>query len=170
MPQREVCPKGYSKVPQTTDQEASVHLRSSTKSKSAFDFTFEAIRPNLFRATFSSAEHPIPPYPSVTKPEINLEGVNVFAKEGASSKTLDVAGVTASIDWEYTPVVKLSWTGSEKPLHKDLPLRSYVVDGEGVANYSVHNRECLHVGLGEKAAPMDLTGRQFQLSATDSFG
>ncbi|KAI2721012.1 CAZyme family GH31 [Penicillium roqueforti] len=170
MPQREVCPKGYSQVPQATDQEASVHLRSSTKSKSAFDFTFEAIRPNLFRATFASTEHPIPPYPSVTKPEINLQGANVFTKEGPSSKTIDVAGVTASIDWEYTPVVKLSWTGSEKPLHKDLPLRSYIVDGEGVANYSVHDRECLHVGLGEKAAPMDLTGRQFQLSATDSFG
>lgn len=172
MPQKEVCPRGYQPVPvpQAASSEASVHVRSSTKSRTPFDFTFEAIRPNLFRATFASPYHPIPPYPSVPRPETNLQGVNLAATGSASSKRIDVAGVTATVDWEHSPVVSLSWTGSGTSLHRDLPLRSYVADCEGVANYSVHDRGCLHVGLGEKAAPMDLSGRQFQLSATDCFG
>ena len=154
----------------SSSQDASVHLRSSTKSKTPFDFSFEVIRQNLFRVTFTSPEHSIPPYPSVNKPETNLQNVNVSAKTTASSKTIEVGGVTATVEWEQTPVVSLSWTGSDTPLHCDLPLRSYVADSTGVAYYSVHDREALHVGLGEKAAPMDLTGRNFQLSATDCFG
>jgi alpha-glucosidase (family GH31 glycosyl hydrolase) len=56
------------------------------------------------------------------------------------------------------------------PLHEDLPHRSYTVNGEGVAHYSRYHRNTLYVGLGEKAAPMNLAGRRFELSATDSFG
>jgi alpha-glucosidase (family GH31 glycosyl hydrolase) len=169
MPQKEICPKGYQQVASSAQQDAAVHLRSSS-SKTAFDFSFEAVRQNLFRVTFSSAERPIPPFPNVTKPATDLKGLQVSAKEEGSSKTIDVAGVTAKVEWEQTPVVSLSWTGSDKPLHCDLPLRSYVADGPGVAHYSVHDRNALHVGLGEKAAPMDLSGRNFQLSATDCFG
>ena len=49
-------------------------------------------------------------------------------------------------------------------------MRLYVADGNGIAHYTEHDRDALDVGLGEKRAPMDLSGRQFQLSATDSFG
>ncbi|KAJ5993059.1 hypothetical protein N7451_008783 [Penicillium sp. IBT 35674x] len=170
MPQKESCPRGYSQVPSSTQQDASVLIRSSSKSKNAFDFSFEAVRKNLFRVTFTSPEHVVPPYPSVIKPETDLKDVNVSAKSSETSKTIEVGGVTATVEWESTPVVSLGWTGSDKLLHRDLPLRSYVADGEGVAHYSVHDREALHVGLGEKAAPMDLSGRNFQLSATDCFG
>ncbi|KAJ5679071.1 hypothetical protein N7462_007315 [Penicillium macrosclerotiorum] len=151
MPQRETCPKGYQPVSASAQHDASVHLRSSS-GKKTFDFSFEAVRQNLFRVTFTSPEHVIPPYPSVTKPSIDLQNVNVLAKSEATSKTIDVGDVTA------------------KPLHTDLPLRSYIADGSGVAHYSVHDRDAIHVGLGEKSAPMDLTGRNFQLSATDCFG
>lgn len=170
MPQKEVCPRGYQQISSTEQQDASVHLRSSASSKTQFDFSFEAVRQNLFRVTFASPDHPIPPYPSVQKPETNLKNINVSVKSDASSKTIEIAGVTAQVEWEHTPVVSLSWTGSEKLLHRGLPLRSYVADSTGVASYSVHDRTALHVGLGEKSAPMDLSGRTFQLSATDCFG
>lgn len=170
MPQKETCPRGYQQVPSDAQQDAAVHLRSSTKGNIPFDFSFEAIRQNLFRVTFSSAEHPIPPFPSVQKPETNLQNVKVFAESDDYSKVINIGGVTAKVEWEHTPVVSLSWTGSEKLLHRDLPLRSFVADSTGVASYSVHDRDALHVGLGEKSAPMDLTGRNFQLSATDCFG
>lgn len=170
MPQKEVCPRGYQQVSSNVHQDASVHLRSSARSKTLFEFSFEAIRQNLFRVTFTSTEHPIPPFPSVQKPKTNLNSLNVSTKEKAFSKTIDVGNVTANVEWEHTPVVSLSWTGSEVYLHRDLPLRSYVADSTGVASYSVHDRNALHVGLGEKSAPMDLSGRQFQLSATDCFG
>jgi alpha-glucosidase (family GH31 glycosyl hydrolase) len=45
-----------------------------------------------------------------------------------------------------------------------------VADATGIAHYTEHDRSDLHVGLGEKRAPMDLSGRHFLLSATDSFG
>ncbi|KAJ5818704.1 hypothetical protein N7474_004295 [Penicillium riverlandense] len=171
MPQKEVCPRGYQPVPvPAAHNETSLHLRS-TSTKGEFDFTFEAVRQNLFRVTFTSADRPIPPYPSVTKPATDLHNVNVFSKTDACSKTMNVGDVTASVEWAHTPVLSLSWTGSDdKPLHRDLPLRSYVADAAGIAHYSQHDQTALHVGLGEKQAPMDLTGRNFLLSATDCFG
>ncbi|KAG2418411.1 alpha-glucosidase precursor [Aspergillus terreus] len=169
MPQKEHCPKGYQEAAAAASQ-AAVNLRSSGASKQPFDFSFEAIRENLFRVTFTSQDHPLPPFPSVTKPETNLDNVHVSTTSGAAQKTIEVGGVTASVEWAHTPVVSLSWTGEDKPLHRDLPLRSYVADADGIAYYSEHDRNALHVGLGEKRAPMDLSGRHFQLSATDSFG
>ncbi|KAG8630514.1 hypothetical protein KVT40_002133 [Elsinoe batatas] len=85
-------------------------------------------------------------------------------------KTFETGGITASVDWTGTPIVTLGWTGLEEPLHSDLPYRSYVVDGPGIAHYTRHDRDALHVGLGEVAAPMDLTARSFKIDATDCFG
>ena len=154
-----------------------MHLLSSKASNNqSFEFSFEAIRKNLFRVSFTSPDHPTPPFPSVAKPPTNLDDVNVAVKDSTSTtKTVEVGDVTASVDWAQTPVVSLSYQGQgkehdEKPLYKDLPLRSYVADGTGIAHYTEHDRDALHVGLGEKRAPMDLSGRHFQLSATDSFG
>lgn len=182
MPQKEFSPRGYRALPETTQQSPSVHLLSSQPGNAdshayahakPFEFSFEVIRKNLFRVCFTSPAHPTPPYPSVTKPAADLSNVNVSVKGTMeTTKTVEVGDVTASIDWADTPVVMLSWTdgGDGKALYKDLPLRSYVADGPGIAHYTEHDREALHVGLGEKRAPMDLSGRHFQLSATDSFG
>ncbi|KAF9892752.1 hypothetical protein FE257_001154 [Aspergillus nanangensis] len=171
MPQKEYCPKGYQESSAgASSNQTSVNLRSKGSDDRSFDFSFEAVRENLFRVTFTSQDHPIPPYPSVTRPETNLDGVHISSATADSQTTIEVGDVAASVDWAHTPVVSLSWKGDDKPLHRDLPLRSYVADGEGVTYYSVHDRDALHVGLGEKRAPMDLTNRQFLLSATDSFG
>ena len=168
MPQKEYCPKGYQQT-QSQDSSPSVFLHHEANKRST-DFSFEAVRENLFRVTFTSPTHPLPPYPSVTKPETSLNGVNVSTSSGPSQKEIEVGNVKAVVNWENTPVVSLSWKGEDKPLYKDLPLRSYVTDGGGIAHYTEHDRKALHVGLGEKGAPMDLTDRHFQLSATDSFG
>lgn len=168
MPQKEYCPKGYQQT-QSQDSSPSVLLHHETNKRS-IDFSFEAVRENLFRVTFTTPDHPLPPYPSVTKPETSLNGVNISTSCAPSQKEIEVGNVKAAVNWENTPVVSLSWKGDDKPLYKDLPLRSYVTDGEGIAHYTEHDRKALHVGLGEKGAPMDLTDRHFQLSATDSFG
>ena len=79
---------------------------------------------------------------------------------------------TASVKWDHGPPV-LSITlndETESIIHTDLPHRSYVFDGQGIAHYSRYFPTALHVGLGEKAAPMDLSNRHFVLSATDCFG
>lgn len=169
MPQKEFCPKSYQETPAGAQSSAAVHLRSGSD-KRQFDFSFEPIRENLFRVTFSSEDHPLPPFPSVTKPVTSLEDTHVSTEHGFQQKAIEVGDVIASVEWANTPVVSLSWKGTDKPLYRDLPLRSYVADASGIAHYTEHDRNDLHVGLGEKRAPMDLSGRHFQLSATDSFG
>lgn len=170
MPQNEFCPRQYRPIHAQENQDSSVHLRSVDGDR-PFEFTFEPVRRALFRVTFSSVDHPIPPYPSVCRPATDLSNVEVSAAiTSLNTKQIQVGDVTASVDWTHSPVVSLAWTGSEKPLHRDVSFRSYVADSTGIAHYSEHDRSALHVGLGEKRAPMDLTGRHFQLTATDSFG
>tara|TARA_R110002003_G_scaffold40_3_gene2581 strand:- start:6588 stop:8864 length:2277 start_codon:yes stop_codon:yes gene_type:complete len=67
-------------------------------------------------------------------------------------------------------MVALTLPGHQEPIHSDLPHRSYAIDGTGIAHYTRYNHGTLHLGLGEKPAPMDLSNRHFVLSATDCFG
>ncbi|KAL2395119.1 Alpha-glucosidase 2 [Exophiala dermatitidis] len=170
MRQLESLPKSYREVDAKSTSGAAVCLQS-TDQDTEVQFAFEAIRPNVFRTTFSSSTHPLPPYPSIPQPETRLGQVKpaVLGSKG-TDRTLDLGDITASVKWENTPVVTLKWTDSAEVLHSDLSYRSYVLDGEGIAHYCTHDRNALHVGLGEKTAPMDLTARHFQISATDCFG
>ncbi|KAB5575352.1 glycosyl hydrolases family 31-domain-containing protein, partial [Coniochaeta sp. 2T2.1] len=136
------------------------------------DFSFEVIRPNVFRTTFSSATHPLPPFPSAHRPDVNLpaDSVEVSAESSISTKTINTGPVKAVVRWSNAPVVSLFLDGHQKALHSDLHFRSYAVDNTGVAHYSTYKKGTLHVGLGEKAGPMDLSGRGFLITASDTFG
>ena len=170
MPQSEFIPLDYREVSCKNDTSASIHLRS-TNDGPKFDFSFQAVKPNLFRVTFFSSTHPIPPYPSVAQPQDTLGDVQwTKSKIDDSCQITEIGDVRASVEWSETPVVSLSWKDSTEILHSDSKTRSYVSDGTGIAHYTQHDRDALHVGLGEKAAPMDLTGRHFQIATTDCFG
>ena len=124
----------------------------------------------MFRTTFESESHPLPPHPSVPPLKKDLSSCNPAVTGGDAYKQIKIGEFTLKVDWrESTPLVSIS-VGDAAPLHQDVPNRSYVLDGPGIAHYTRYNRDTLHVGLGEKAAPMNLAGRSFQLSATDSFG
>lgn len=178
MPQSEFVPKSFSESASNgtgTAASTSLHLQSqATNGRSSHSFSFEVVKNNLFRVTFSSDKLPLPPFPSVERPatEVQASTVTVSTASDAtqSSKAFVVGGITAEVNWSDTPIVSLKWTDSDEILHTDLPSRSYVQDGNGVAHYTRHDRNALHVGLGEKAAPMDLTSRHFYLDATDCFG
>jgi alpha-glucosidase (family GH31 glycosyl hydrolase) len=165
MPQQEIIPQRYEEVSDQPD--AGVRLRS-TELGTPFDFTFEVIKSGLFRTTFSSTSHPLPPLPSAKRPASSTSDIDIST--GTASKTFNCpGGIEAQIAWDGVPLVSVGFKDSE-PLHKDLPFRSYTVDGTGVCHYSRYYRGSLHVGLGEKASPMDLSNRNFTLSATDCFG
>ncbi|KAH6853129.1 glycoside hydrolase family 31 protein [Chaetomium sp. MPI-CAGE-AT-0009] len=170
-PQRERIPSSWGPSPSQQDQNSpSLTLRSSDASL-PFEFIFETVRPNVFRTTFRSETHPVPPYPSVPRMETKLDGVQSTVTSTDKSKKIQIGYLTANVDFAgETPLVSISIEGQQFPILQDLPNRSYVVDGEGIAHYTRYNRKTLHVGLGEKAAPMNLSGRRFELSATDSFG
>ncbi|KIW90111.1 uncharacterized protein Z519_09542 [Cladophialophora bantiana CBS 173.52] len=170
MPQLETIPKSYKLVDSKLRRPAAIQLQSDDL-ETQFSFTFEAVRPNVFRTTFSSDSHPLPPYPSIPQQERNLDNATLNSTRlSESSCSFELDDVRVSIDWSHAPVVSLGWLESKEILHSDLAFRSYVVDGQGVTHYVQHDRKALHVGLGEKSAPMDLTARYFQVSATDCFG
>ncbi|RMZ67857.1 neutral alpha-glucosidase ab precursor [Pyrenophora seminiperda CCB06] len=169
MPMLEHVPSGYQATPVSAAPNTSVELKSKAGD---FSFTFDALRPGLFRTTFTSPKHPLPPHRAAPVPEKSLDSANSSVlSSDATSKSLSVDGVTAKVEWESgLPIVSLTLPGQEKPIHADLPYRSYCADGPGITHYTCYNNGTLHVGLGEKAAPMDLSNRHFVLSATDSFG
>ncbi|CAK1354913.1 unnamed protein product [Cercospora beticola] len=164
MPQQELVPKAYTLL---SSSETFLHLQT-TDTPAPIDFTFEAIKPDLFRTTFTSETHPPPPFPSAHKPSAD-NGSFTSTSAGSKSRTFASGNIEARVDWDVTPIVSVGFAG-QQPLHTDLPFRSYVLDGPGAAHYSRYFRGSLHVGLGEKAAPMDLSARHFTLSATDCFG
>lgn len=169
MPQQERVPSTW--VESTAGSGKLLQL-DSADTQLPFQFTLDALRHNVFRTTFTSKTHPLPPHPSVLLPEKQVDAATVKASSTSTKKEIKIGPITAAIDWtESSPLLSISLEGHENgPLHEDLPNRSYVVDGEGIAHYSRYNRDTLYVGLGEKAAPMNLAGRKFELSATDSFG
>lgn len=171
--QEERVPQGYTLVtqPGKGSNPSAIHLRSDGKLTKPCDFTFEAIRPNVFRTTFTSEHQPLPPFPSVRLPSVENTGTTTTVDTPAATRITLAnaqAGITATVDVTHTPVVSIRLR--DKVLHADLPHRSYALDGPGAAHYSVYRQGTLHVGLGEKAAPMDLSGRGFLVTASDTFG
>ncbi|KAK4508680.1 hypothetical protein PRZ48_002419 [Zasmidium cellare] len=164
MPQQEFVPKEYS-LKNTSS--SSLHLQSNERSQ-PIDFTFDVIRPGLFKTTFTSESHPLPPFPSAPRLAAGTSS-SIATTSGPKHKIFNVGDVEAKIEWNGVPIVSVGYSG-QQPLHYDLPFRSYVLDGPGIAHYTRYFRGSLHVGLGEKPAPMDLSNRHFTLSATDSFG
>ncbi|KAJ9662049.1 hypothetical protein H2198_001591 [Neophaeococcomyces mojaviensis] len=170
MPQLEYVPSSYQEIPSDPSSSTSLTLQTE-ENDGSFKFTFEPIRSNLFRTTFTSDTHPLPPHPSVPRPRTEKDEVTQ-GEPSNCQRTFQTEDVTASVEWaDGCPTVSLAWKDSPRQkLHADLPYRSYAIDGTGVAHYTQHDRSALHVGLGEAAAPMDLTGRSFKVDATDCFG
>jgi len=168
MPQQEYIPNNYEALPSLGNNSATVVTLQSQESSPPVTLTFEAVRPGLFRTTFCSTSHSLPPFPSARKPECDISGFKSVEPDNAV-KVLQHGEVEARIDWTGVPLISVGFSG-KLPLHEDLPFRSYALDGVGVAHYTKYARGDLHLGLGEKAAPMDLSNRHFTLSATDCFG
>ena len=170
MPQHEIIPGGWNLVSSDNKpQPGCLHLES-TASDLPVKFSIEAIRPGLFRTTFTTDQHPLPPHPSAARPRIAYGKHNPEWTGDGPSRQLTLAGITAHLDWNYCPRLSLRWTNSSTWLHRDLQYRSYALDSTGIAHYSEYIKDTLHVGLGEKAAPMDLSDRHFILAASDTFG
>lgn len=171
MGQLEIVPLDFKVQPVENDANTStaIHLQSS---QGQYDFTFEALRPGLFRTTFTSPKHLLPPHRAAPLLAKELSGAKLQqGSSTATTKSFQVDDVIANVDWTTgPPLVALQFAGQDAPIHSDLPHRAYVADGSGIAHYTRYNKGTLHVGLGEKAAPLDLSNRHFVLSATDSFG
>jgi alpha-glucosidase (family GH31 glycosyl hydrolase) len=173
MPQNEIIPTKWVFLSSTEDL-SRIELQSTSPHCPTCLFSVHILSPSLLRISFTSPTHLLPPYPSCTPPK-SLEPFNItLTGETATQRifTTDKAQITLS--WANTPQITVHHftTGQlvTTPIYADLPLRSYTLDGPGTAHYTVYNKGALHAGLGEKAAPFDLSGRTFRLTAIDSFG
>lgn len=171
MSQREVVPKVYGEAAlKSSSSSTAITLTSSDQGIPISTFSFEAIRPNLFRTTFTTPVHPLPPHPSAIKPAAEFGSVTPTSSTTEKRKRIELGSFAAVVDWQDSPVVSIYVDGDQKPVHRDLNFRSYAIDATGVSHYTAYRRGTLHAGLGEKAAPMDLSNRGFIISATDCFG
>ncbi|ORY10191.1 alpha-glucosidase-like protein [Clohesyomyces aquaticus] len=170
MPQQEYTPQNFEPASGGTTGEGSKIILRTTGLNYAF--SFEAFGGGLFRTTFTSQDHPLPPHRSTSIPEKTPGSLKwSFSRPSSTSRRLDVENIEANLDWsEGLPLLSLGFSNQKSPIYSDLPHRSYVADGTGIAHYTKYNKGTLHVGLGEKPAPMDLSNRHFVLSATDCFG
>jgi alpha-glucosidase (family GH31 glycosyl hydrolase) len=166
MPQLEYVPRDWARAKQKKSSKNGVLLETKG-AEDVTHFSLEAIRPGIFRTRFWSDSHVLPPYRNIEEPTADVAASKL---DDGMSSTIETDEVEASVTFDGPPVVSITWTKGKTVLHSDLPDRSYVLDGSGAAHYTRHDRHALHVGLGEKAAPMDLTARGFLNSATDCFG
>lgn len=86
----------------------------------------------------------------------------------ASSASLECSGTTAKIDWTSSPTLTIQDSEDGSILHSDLPSRAYNLSANGIRHYSRLDRQDVHFGLGEVAAPINLTGRRFEMRTSDS--
>ncbi|KZV98128.1 neutral alpha-glucosidase, partial [Exidia glandulosa HHB12029] len=169
-PQHEYTPRSYTLNGEGVDPAAPRVLLTSSDSHHSCEFSFELLRPGLYRTTFTSPDHPLPPHPSAAPPHPNLGASQAVVTSSDCVAQITYSEVTATVEWKDTPLLSLRFADQQAPVHEDLPHRSYVLNGSGIAHYTAYKRDTLHVGLGEKPAPMDLSNRHFVLSATDCFG
>ena len=129
-------------------------------------FTLEPVRTNVFRVTFTTESHPLPPHPSIVRPEVQLSNAPSLTEHDGSFTLHTTTEVAVTLCSRTTPTLSITLNGVQ--LYSDLPNRSYVLDGNGASRYGCYNPATLHLGLGERSAPFDLSNRTFTLSALDA--
>ncbi len=149
------------------------------------DFTYSLSfpLPNSYRVLLTSPDRPQPPHDNIileAKPcsfKLNtLDAEKCTATFGLPSPGGDgfdgAKGKTRELRLDWSDSILLTvWendaSSSPARLIGDLPGRSYALTEHGIVRHWWIERDNLHLGLGEKAAPIDLTGRSFQLHGTD---
>lgn len=117
MPQQERVPSAWEHVAPASD-EPRIQLKSTGQGLPCFTFTFELIRSNVFRTTFTSDSHPLPPHPSILIPPATQQGLRAETQAGSSgsSKLMRIGDIVATVDWgassSSSPVVSASYAAS----------------------------------------------------------
>src|ERR1700759_1892273 len=161
MSQLEIIPQEWSQIP--TKKKYSLTLKSLDSHCVPCYFAFEIISASLFRITFTSSKHFLPPYPFCTVPKPKLDNVDIevldHTEQSRKVFILD-SSLAVSICWQNTPEISISRNSTGEsahfPLYSYLQFRSYVLDGPGVAHYTTYDPKNHHAGLSEKAAPGEL--------------
>ena len=152
-----------------------------------FTWTLTFPLPNTHRVLLTGPDRPRPPqdnvilkYEPLTFKIISLDTdacTAVFAYPDSSRDDLDGSDKTRELHLDWSDQIVLSsWEvdaasqSSPTRLLGDVPVRSYALTVHGIIRHYSIDRKRLHLGLGERAAPLDLTGRSFQMNGTNAGG
>ena len=169
--------------PKVGSNVTSFALSSSSKAVfSGFTYTLSFPRTDAYRVLLTGPYRPRPPHDNISFKYTPLsfkltsfdadKSTAVFAfpqSEDKSDKTREIHLV-----WKDSIVLTVyeKSSDSSEPIRLlgDLPSRSYALTEHGIIRHWWIERENLHLGLGEKGAPIDLTGRSFSMHGTDAAG
>ena len=150
-----------------------------------FEWKLEFPFPQAYRILLTGPDRPRPPHDNVNAPSqfcsfklLSLDKAKcraVFTFPSPTALTRRISGLCEErlelrLHWNYQLFSEV-WHVSgveDKPLLRDLEARPYALTEHGMIRHWSLDRKRLHLGLGEKAAPIDLTGRRFRLHATDA--
>ncbi|ORX37673.1 glycosyl hydrolases family 31-domain-containing protein [Kockovaella imperatae] len=157
---------------------------SSSATFQGFTFTLSFPLANAYRVFVTGPDRPAPPHDNVIyKGEqdagcpFTIRSIDeqkcqaVLAFPNQSPTHLDGAGRERELHLEWSESLLLNvWETNRNGkvrLIGDLPGRSYAMTEHGMIRHWWIERNNLHVGLGERAAPLDLTSRSFTMTGTD---
>ncbi|EST07897.1 Glycoside hydrolase, family 31 [Kalmanozyma brasiliensis GHG001] len=138
-----------------------------------FEWSLSFLTPTIYKITVVGPNHPLPQQSNVHWSNKPL-AVSAKVDTGAQKATLSVDGLAheVTVQFDDTPIVEIHETveGSNDKVRifGDNPHKSYCYSETGVTRYTRFNNQNLHIGMGEKAAPLDLTHRSFCISGSDS--
>ena len=175
-----------SSPPQADSEVTSFTLVSSSNAIfKGFTYSLSFPLANTYRVLLTGPDRPRPPHDNIilTSKALSFKLLTLDAKECTASFTFPSAGAdTLDGATGKTREIHLDWSDSilltvwEKDsssndrirLIGDLPARSYALTEHGIIRHWWIERDNIHLGLGEKAGPIDLSGRSFQLHGTDA--
>jgi hypothetical protein len=149
-----------------------------------FGFTLSFPLANTYRVLLTGPDRPPPPHDNIVleyKP-LSFELVALDEEEktavlsfpqGGDSK-FDGSDKVREVHLDWKESINLSvWEssghkGKKTRLLSDIDARSYALTEHGIMRHWWIDRTALHLGLGEKGAPIDLTYRSFCFNGTDA--
>ncbi|KZT60540.1 glycoside hydrolase family 31 protein [Calocera cornea HHB12733] len=150
-------------------------------------YTLAALSPSMLKLTLTGPDHPHPVHDNVrwSAPPVGFQSVRqeeggdagiVRLSMGEVDLTLDVADLTlkAEVPWMMPgSLVGAKDKLSPTTVYSDLPHRTFSSTPHGITHYSLlpglpGASSALHLGMGEKAAPLDLTNRRFEVAGKDA--
>ena len=169
--------------PRAGSNVTSFSLSSSSEAVfSGFNYTLSFPLPDVYRVLLTGPYRPRPPHDNVTLKYTPLPfklvslDADKYTAVFAFPKTDDKTEKSREIHLYWKESITLTvWeksSDSAEPIRLlgDLPSRSYALTDHGIIRHWWMERENLHLGLGEKGAPIDLTGRSFSMHGTDAAG
>ncbi|KAK8861546.1 hypothetical protein IAR55_002368 [Kwoniella newhampshirensis] len=147
-----------------------------------FTYTLSFPLTNVYRILLTGPDRPQPPHDNVVLPPVSLQFKLTSLDEKECIATFDFpsSGPDAFDGTGRKRELHLSWSehlllyvfeevnGKNIRILGDLPNRAYALTEHGIMRHWWVEPDNLHLGLGEKAAPMDLSNRSFTMHGSDS--